>query len=77
MTPIFEEKNKTKWKTLKVLKNNTSLLREAEGQGANQLFLVTAITCGVQARLGKVSGKGLPLLGIAIPFLSSVCFIGF
>lgn len=76
MTPIFEGK-KRKPKTLKVLKNNSSLLREAEGQGANQLFLVTGITCRVQARLRKVSRKGFPLLGITIPFLSSICFVGF
>lgn len=72
MTPIFEGEKK-----IKVLKNNSSLLREAEGQGANQLFLVTGITCRVQARLRKVSRKGLLLLGVTIPFLSSICFIGF
>lgn len=76
MTPIFEGEKKNQ-KTLKVLKNNSSLLREAEEQGANQLFLVTGITCRVQARLRKVSRKGLPLLGITVPFLSSICFIGF
>lgn len=72
MTPIFEGEKK-----IKVLKNNSSLLREAEGQGANQLFLVTGITCRVQARLRKVSRKGLLLLGVTTPFLSSICFIGF
>lgn len=66
------QKKKNPNQTLKVLKNNTSLLEGGEGQGANQLFLVTGITLRAQARLGKVATKGRPLLSVTIPF-PSVC----
>lgn len=64
----FQAKNKPRNQTLKVLKNNTSLLEE----GAAQLFLVTGITLRAQARLRKVATTGRPLLSITIPF-PSVC----